>query len=102
MQEEIVRCECSDVSHLVQFTYFNENDDLPPQIYIQTILDNRHNFFKRIWYAFRYIFLGDISKYGMSQECVLGKEEVRKIHYICSTFLRECDDNNSGNNSSGI
>lgn len=87
--ENIIKCDCGDLSHAIQFAYFEEDRAECHLMYISTILNNKHNFFKRLWYGLRYILLGDVCKYGISQEAVVEKEEVRRLRNICNSFLEE-------------
>ncbi len=72
--------------------YFEEDAQENGPMYIHTILEGRHNFWKRLWYGLRYIFLGDISKYGVSQEAVIYKEQAEKIRDVVNLYLESHND----------
>ncbi len=78
-REIFLACECSDISHILRFSFFaNEEDAYNQLIYIHVLLHPGNGFIKRLQLAFKYIF-GYQSKYGHFNEVLLGKPQIEEL-----------------------
>ncbi len=92
MEKTIITCDCSDLSHSVQFAWFPEDRQSNiDYLYVTTLLNRSAPWYKRIYYGLRYIFTGDTSKYGISQETCLTPDQVIELRDICDSFLGNND-----------
>lgn len=91
----IVECGCEDLAHAVKFFYFTkEPDDQTVEPFFITTVLCHHPWYKRLWYAARYIFCGNVSKFGVSQECVVDNpQKVVELRNLLDKYL---EDNNGG------
>jgi len=65
----LVRCNCSSNEHIV---IFDQSEDEPDDLYASIHL-TKHSFFKRLWYALKYIF-GYQCKYGAFENMIFDKD----------------------------
>ena len=82
---ELFICQCGDPSH--QFIISTDNDTSSASIFISVHLSRESNIFKRIWYAFRYVF-GKRSIYGDFDEIIINPADAGRLQKIVD-FLKE-------------
>lgn len=89
---EYLECICCDVNHVTQFAWWrDETDDDDPywdELSIETQLNPRHSWYKRIWLALKYIF-GYQCRYGHWSEATLQVDEVKRLKEICERFIAD-------------
>lgn len=86
--EEFFRCICHDIGHCVVFSFWEDDDEKRgvSEMYVEIHLDDCHGFFKRVWYAIRYIF-GHKSKYGGAWHTVsLGQKSVSRLKSLLEKY----------------
>lgn len=85
---EVMECECSSMEHIVYFKYW----DNEPEVYVCIHL-KKHGFWKRLKYAFKYLF-GYQCKYGAFEEIILGTKQYNKIlkidQHLKPFYTKEC------------
>ena len=75
--EELLLCKCGDPSHhLIMF--YNHIDK---EVYVTVHLNDKYNFFKRIWVALKYVFGRKRSIYGDFDDIILRTEDAHKLQY---------------------
>ena len=86
---EVFRCNCSEIDHVFEVNYLDYVDELFPdkEVYINVMLDDRVGFFKRIWYAFKYVFsIGNKNKCCVA-EIILDQPKTEKLHQALSEIV---------------
>lgn len=83
--EVILSCDCGDKNHLVQFSWFEENEKYHPEMYIEVRLQE-YPFFRRLWVAFLYI-IGRSGGYSGFGETVFNYEEAEELHRYLEEYL---------------
>lgn len=73
-KDDIIICECNDPSHQLIFRYDKDDN----QIYVDTILLQYNNIFKRIFLALKYIFKKDC-KYEYYDGIIITKNNKQKF-----------------------
>lgn len=66
-ETKIMICECHSLEHQMQFWHDEEDDCLYAEIHLIT----HRGFFRRLWYAIKYIF-GYKSRFGAWDEFIFG------------------------------
>jgi len=69
----IIICECNSIEHQLIFRKFKDEREIYLQIHL-----NKKPFFKRLKYAFKYLF-GYKCRFGAFDEVITTKEELQKI-----------------------
>jgi hypothetical protein len=72
MEEVTIKCGCGHASHRITFSY----DEDWKFFYVTYFLDTFTTVWQRLYYAFRYIFFGELICMG---DIHLEKEEVLKL-----------------------
>jgi len=85
MKHLITICECQDPHHMMGFYY--DLDD-PPELYVETQLNQSLSWWKRVDAAIRYIF-GKCSRYGFGHwsEGSIGPESARELRAALDEFI---------------
>ena len=78
MRKELLLCQCGDPAHQL-IIFFDEETH---QVYVSFHLSPKRNIFKRLWNAFKYVFLKQRSIYGDFDEVVLTEEHVDKLQDV--------------------
>jgi hypothetical protein len=81
MTHEVIICACENVEHQIIFSYFEDEDDIPKEVFMTIHLVHEPNIFKRIWKGIKYIF-GYKCRYGNFDEIILNKSHIRQLNKI--------------------
>lgn len=87
-------CDCSDTSHTMQFMLLPTEDNIPnwgpPELYVSVQLNQRHPWWKRVYYGLLYVF-GKRSKfsYGHWDEGNISSGSARELMSLLRKFLLE-------------
>ena len=92
LKEEIMRCECSSMEHIICFDLWDDE----PEVYVSIHL-TKLNFWRRLKYATKYLF-GYQCKYGAFDEIILGTKQYNKIMEIAN-HLKEFKEKDGRRNS---
>lgn len=84
LQTKYVECACSSLEHSVRFCYYK---DEPDTLYI-TVHLNKLSFFERLILAVKYVF-GYQSKYGCTEETILGPPEINNLYNILTQYSED-------------
>lgn len=93
-REVYVTCKCSDLEHMVRFSYFTDGDEwikkhfLDDTIYVSLELNGNVPFFTRLKYALKYLFRRGYPYPAMFGETLLGHADAKDI----IKFLKEYDE----------
>lgn len=89
---EYVECQCGDVNHVTRFCWWrweqDKDDDYWHELSIETQLNLKWPWWRRVWLAIRYIF-GMQCRYGHWNEGALTVDEVKKLKEICERFIAD-------------
>jgi outer membrane protein OmpA-like peptidoglycan-associated protein len=81
---ELLICQCGDPSHQLIFSYddgVDESNELE-MVYVSVHLTRETNFFKRCWFAIKYVFSKQRSIYGDFDEVILKPEDADKLQNV--------------------
>jgi hypothetical protein len=81
-------CHCDDAQHQYSLTYFIDDKFPNKFLYLDIHLNKEYSIFRRIIYAFKYIF-GYQCKYGAFDEIVISKETAEKTINFMVQFLND-------------
>ena len=100
---EHIECMCGDANHVTRFVWWRDEcyswkdgkkvypeecDKYWHEISIETQLNLRWPWWRRIWLAIKYIF-GMQCRYGHWNEATLSYDEVKKLKNMCERFLAD-------------
>lgn len=91
-EELWVTCECGDTDHTVRVSVYKDmwrsNGIDDPQFVVEPLYNSHFGFFKRIWVAFKYIFLKHpIGGFG---EILVTHENVLEIGKLVNAYVMVC------------
>lgn len=92
-KEIILKCDCSDLGHMVRFTYFGETLADDEFMYVSSGMDAEAGFFYRLKNAFKYLFKIDECSWVFG-ETVLLPSDIRDL----TSFVQEYNDYIERNN----
>lgn len=78
MEELTMRCACHSKDHTAFFDYDNEGDG---ELYLTVHLADNRSFWKRAWYALKYVF-GYDSRFGAWDELIVRWEDCPRIRAL--------------------
>lgn len=78
---ELLVCQCGDVAHQLVVT---DDGDM---VIVSVVLDREAGFWRRAWYALRYLF-GRPSKYGIVDEVIVRREDAAAFRRIADAVER--------------
>ena len=90
MQIKYLDCECRDSACVVRFNWLT--DEKYGYLSIETQFKGYLPWYKRIWYAIKYIFIG--GNYLGWGETLLYKEKVLELKQIIDEYLEENNNEN--------
>ena len=79
----LARCECRSLDHIVELSVW---DDEPKEAYFTFHLKTWRSFWKRIPYAFRYLF-GLTQRYGAWDEMCLTQDDATALHDALAHYI---------------
>lgn len=82
--KQYFECDCGDFDHFFRVAYFEDDQDY---LYLHIHL-RRHNFFKRIVTAIKYVF-GYGSKYGDFDEILLDKDRSMSLVNFVNKYIEK-------------
>ena len=86
LTRKYIDCNCCSIDHLMRMTYFTDvTANEPDLVYVEVSLV-KLPWWKRIWYAIRYVF-GYQSKYGAFDEFIWTREETTQVRDFCNKYL---------------
>ena len=80
-----LECKCSCPDHTIKFCLDHGVKDWPPELFVYTQLRSCDSFFKRCWYAVKYIFKKEMT-YSHWDETLIKGEDVDKISNILTEY----------------
>lgn len=92
--EKTFTCECGLPEHQFSFSYYPEDLEEDPFMYLQVHMVPEPRLLHRIWYAIKYVF-GFRTKYGEYDEVLIGEEEAVNLLGLTAEFLHGLDSINS-------
>jgi hypothetical protein len=78
-----LECDCNSIEHNLRFSYIE--DDETPQLFVDVPLLSRPRWYKRVWFALKYVF-GYRCRYGHFDEFVFSPDEVRQLKEFMEKF----------------
>lgn len=79
-----VECECGVAEHRTVFVSFHDDEEKTPSFFVETHLDQRESFFRRLWNGLRYIFgQRDV----LFTESWLSNDKVKELRDFCNDHL---------------
>jgi hypothetical protein len=85
----LLPCECGDLSHVVEFRFFQDNGSRVWEAYIQAFLNRQPNFFKRLVIAALYVFKFRNSPWYEYDSNVLNQYQIIKLRDFIDRKLKE-------------
>jgi len=85
VKEKVFICNCHSPEHQIIVSYFKE-DPKDPFIYVQPRLNHFHPLWKRILFAFGYVFKSHEARYD---EVILNKEKMIELRDLIDKKLDE-------------
>lgn len=83
----ILQCDCSEISHLIKFSYLGDENYEDEFMYVATGMDTNIGFFHRLKNAFKYLFkLGECN--WVFGDTVLLPSDIRDL----TNFLQKYND----------
>lgn len=73
-KDEVFVCECNSYEHQFIFLYDEEDNELFLSVHLSTYL----NFWKRLWYAAKYVF-GYKSRFGEFDNTIVRYEDLNRL-----------------------
>lgn len=81
MKNEILICDCGDISHQLVFSYDEEENE----VLLEYHLLHQKGFFQRLKTAFAYLFNSKY-KQGAFHSIILTKDNYYKLEEVCDFF----------------
>jgi len=87
-KKALLTCQCSSGNHIITFNYDSEDNE----VYCNVYLDHYKPWYKRLWYAIKYIF-GWQSNYGAYSEIILKPEDADALNDIAAHLHKVTEEN---------
>lgn len=89
MNDKIIylECKCHCPGHSIKFILDNDKE-YGPELYVYTQLHSTDSFFKRCWYALKYIFKKDLP-FGHWEETIIKDNDVSNLLNVLAEFKKE-------------
>jgi hypothetical protein len=81
-----VDCGCGCPECTIRFTWLKFEDECPDDMYVETLTHYWTPWYKRIWYALKYIFKKNHMTFN---EAVLNPDQVENLKSIVDDFIAE-------------
>ena len=88
MNTRYFSCECQSFEHDLRFCYEDDHDEHWDTVYIDVHLNDRENFFKRLWIGLRYILGIKLGHWEYSEVAFLERTRIPEL----IKFLEEIRD----------
>jgi hypothetical protein len=76
MEQHYLDCACSDFNHVIRFTFDPEDGE----VYLDVRLNAYEPWWKRVWYALRYVFGFKPPAYGHYDCTILRPDDFARLH----------------------
>lgn len=84
MESKFYECSCLASEHTIRFIFDKDDGSVYTEVYLNTY----HNFFKRLWIAFKYAFKLQ-SKYDAFDCTLFNPDDVKDLRDTLTVFIRK-------------